>query len=279
MYIKCWGSRGSISVAGKDYLKYGGTTTCMEIRARSGETIIVDAGTGIRRLGNRMIAEAQRELHMLFTHAHWDHSLGFPFFKPLYRKNVRVQMHECPFHNSFVETILTTLMKPPYFPVAYAQIRARIDYEEACPYTFQIGSITIDPIPLSHPNGGSGYKFSENGKSFVFLTDNELGYAHQDGRAPADYEAFSRDADLLIHDAEYIPAEYASVRGWGHSVFTDTVDLAMAAGVKTVGLFHLNQDRTDAQMDAVVADARHIIKEKKQDVECVAVGSEMVFEL
>ncbi|HHP7235303.1 MAG TPA: MBL fold metallo-hydrolase [Desulfobacterales bacterium] len=279
MFIKCWGSRGSIPVSGRSYLKYGGDTTCLEIRSHSGDIVIVDAGTGIRRLGNRLLDQEHRTLHFLFTHAHWDHVMGFPYFKPLYYPHTKMYMHRCPFQKRFVETILSKVMAPPYFPVKYSDIRASLDYEDACPTAFDIGSIHVEPIPLSHPNNGSGYKFSEDGKTFVFLTDNELGYLHPGGRSRQDYTDFCRNADLLFHDAEYTPEEYRTFIDWGHSVYTDTLAMALDAGVARLGLFHLNQDRTDTAMDAIVRDCRRRIQKGRHSMECFAVGADMAFEL
>jgi len=271
MYIKCWGSRGSIPVSGKDYLKYGGDTTCIEIRAKSGEIIIVDAGTGIRRLGNQLIKEKRGSFHFLFTHAHWDHVMGFPYFKPLYTSEAEFIMHKCPFESKFVEKILTKVMAPPNFPVKYSDIKARILYQDACPADFEIGSVQVVPIPLSHPNSGSGYKFIEDGKSFVFLTDNELGFIHPGGKTFENYIEFSTAADLLIHDAEYTPQEYKVFIDWGHSVYTDALKLALKAGAKKLGLFHLNQERTDRQMDRIVADCRDRIKQAESSLKCFGI--------
>ena len=279
MVIKCWGSRGSIPVSGKSYLKYGGDTTCIEIRTKSDDIIIVDAGTGIRRLGNLLIKEKKRKFHFIFTHAHWDHVMGFPYFKPLYSKHSEFRMHRCPFHSKFVETILSKVMAPPNFPVKYTDIRAQMHYEVSCPTEFEIGSVKIVPIPLSHPNSGSGYKFIEDGKSFVFLTDNELGYIHTGGRPYQDYMEFSSGADLLVHDCEYTPSEYKTFVEWGHSAYTEVLKLAFEADVKTLGLFHLNQDRTDKDMDAMVKACRKTISDKGSDLECFGVASDMVFNL
>jgi phosphoribosyl 1,2-cyclic phosphodiesterase len=279
MIIKIWGSRGSIPVSGKEYLKYGGDTTCVEIRAQSGDIIIIDAGTGIRRLGNQLADEKRVDLNFIFTHAHWDHLMGFPFFKPLYFKRFAIRIHRCPFHNEFVETILPKVMAPPHFPVKFADITARIAYLEACPATFEIGSVKVMPIALSHPNGGSGYKFIEAGKSFVFLTDNELGYIHPGGLPFADYLDFCGGADLLIHDAEYTPQEYKTFIEWGHSAYSHALDLAHQAGVKKLGLFHLNQERTDINMDIIVKDCRQRIAVKGHKLTCVGVAGDMVFEV
>jgi phosphoribosyl 1,2-cyclic phosphodiesterase len=279
MHIKCWGSRGSIPVSGKDYIKYGGDTTCLEVRTADNNIIIVDAGTGIRRLGGHLIEEGCSRYHIIFTHAHWDHLMGFPFFKPIYSKDSEIRLHRCPFPSDYVEKMIATIMDPPYFPVKFSDIKANILYEKACPTNFEIGSVTIKPIPLSHPNGGSGYKFIENGKSFVFLTDNELGFVHPGGLAYDDYVEFSSGTDLLIHDAEYTPQEYKTMVEYGHTAYTDALDLAMDAGVKKLGLFHLNQDRTDREMDAIENICRQGIAEAGHNLECFAVGTDMAFAL
>ena len=279
MYIKCWGSRGSIPVSGKEYLKYGGDTTCLEIRTKSNDIIIIDAGTGIRRLGNLLIKENQNKYHFIFTHTHWDHIMGFPYFKPLYSNHTEFRMHRCPFHSQLVKNIISNIMAPPNFPVKYSDIKAELFYEEACPTEFEIGSVKVVPIPISHPNGGSGYKFIEDNKAFVFLTDNELGFIHPGGLPYKDYVKFSSGADLLIHDAEYTPEEYKTFIDWGHSVYTDVLNLAFEAGVKKVGLFHLNQERTDREMNKIVKNCGKIIADKSNNMECFAVGCDMTFEL
>jgi phosphoribosyl 1,2-cyclic phosphodiesterase len=279
MLIKCWGSRGSIPVSGNEYLKYGGDTTCIEIRTKSDDIIIIDAGTGIRRLGNQLINEGRYEYHFIFTHAHWDHLMGFPFFKPIFYSRSKFLMHRCPFQSNFVETVLAKLMSPPYFPVRYDELLADISYQEACPSPFEIGSVSIEPIPLSHPNRGSGYKFIEDDKSFVFLTDNELGFIHSGGVAYEDYVKFSMKADLLIHDAEYTPEEYEQTKKWGHSMYTEVLDLAFEAEVKHLGLFHLNQDRTDKDMDEIIEICKQRIIVKGQTTDCFAVGCDSTFYL
>jgi len=279
MYIKCWGSRGSIPVSGREFQKYGGDTTCIEIRTRSDDLIIVDAGTGIRRLGNQLIRENRQVYHFIFTHSHWDHLMGFPFFKPLYEKTSRIMMHRCPFPGKYVETIVTKLMRPPLFPVRYSDLTAQVIYRDGCPDAFEIGSVTVTPISLSHPNGGCGYKFQEGGKTFVFLTDNELGFVHPGGCRHADYVSFCEGADLLIHDAEFSPGEYSRSIEWGHSSCMHTLRMAMEARVKSLGLFHLNQDRTDDQMDELVAGCRRALSDNDSQIDCFGVSRDMTFEL
>jgi phosphoribosyl 1,2-cyclic phosphodiesterase len=279
MFIKCWGSRGSVPVSGSDHIKYGGDTTCLEIRSNQDDLIIVDAGTGIRRLGLDLIARKRYSFDMLFTHAHWDHLMGFPFFAPVYDENFKISMKGCPFAKKFIETMLGRVMSPPNFPIEYTDLKASFEYLPDCPFSFQIGSITVTPIPISHPNRGSGYKFTENGKSFVFLTDNELTYQHRGGLSFNDYVEFCTGADLLMHDAEYTPDEYPAVKQWGHSSYTDALDLAKKAGVKRFGLFHLNQGRVDSAVDKIVEDCRYIVSKNGARPECFAVGMDMTFEV
>ena len=170
-------------------------------------------------------------------------------------------------------------MHPPYFPVKFSDLEIKKTYLEACPGPFEIGSVTVSTIPLSHPNGGTGFKFMEDGKTFVYLTDNELGFVHPGGLPKKAYQDFSAGVDLLIHDAEFNQIEYNLSRGWGHTLYTDTVDIACNAGVKNLGLFHLNQERTDRQQDEIVKICKQSIADRGLDIDCFAVGSDMVFEL
>jgi ribonuclease BN (tRNA processing enzyme) len=162
-------------------------------------------------------------------------------------------------------------MAPPNFPVNFDDIRAELKFHDYCDDGFSVHDLTVTPINLSHPNQGIGYKFQENGKSFVFLTDNELTYRHEGGLDYQDYLEFSRGADLLIHDAEYNETEYRKTRGWGHSVYKDTLRLALEGNVKKLGLFHHNQDRSDDEIDEIVSNCRGIVAQQGSRMECFAV--------
>lgn len=279
MLITCWGARGSIPVSGKEYIKYGGSTTCMEIRTKDDEIIIIDTGSGIRKLGNKLLAENQKEYNIIFTHAHWDHILGFPFFKPIYQPGTRITMMGCPFAQESVKQIISRTMTHPNFPVNFNNVKAQLTYHEICVKTFTFKSLTITPILLNHPNQGIGYKFVEDDKSFVFLTDNELTFKHEGGLDYPDYLRFVSGTDLLIHDAEFTPEEYKLTKGWGHTVYQDALRLALEARVKRFGLFHHNQERTDASLDGMVKDCQRIIKQHKSDLECFAVAEGMKIKL
>ena len=270
MKIRCWGARGSIPVSGADYVTYGGDTTCVEIRTRGDEIIIIDAGSGIRRLGGLLIKEKRNHFSMVFTHSHWDHILGFPFFKPIYRKGTSIQMFGCSAAQESIQAMISRTMQAPYFPVNFEDLKTDISYHDSCEKDFSIDSMTVTPIPLSHPNQGFGYKFTENGRSFVFLTDNELTFQHPGGLTFPDYMAFSRGTDLLIHDAEFTEEEYRSTRTWGHTVYTDALQLALEAEVKRFGLFHHNQARADSALERLLKNCRRIIAERGKSLECFA---------
>jgi ribonuclease BN (tRNA processing enzyme) len=176
-----------------------------------------------------------------------------------------------------MEQLLSRTMAAPYFPVPFNQIKASIEYAPACVTSLEIGSVTVTSIPLSHPNLGMGYGFEEDGKRFVFLTDNEISYIHQGGRPREEYVEFARGADLLFHDAEYLPEEYEQKKTWGHSHYLAALDLALEAGVARFGLYHHNQDRPDQGVDRMVEHCREVVRERGVALECFAVAQD--FEL
>lgn len=274
MEIRCWGSRGSIAVSGAEYLKYGGDTTCIEITALSGDKIIIDAGTGIRKLGHKLCKEGYGDLNILFTHSHWDHISGFPFFKPVHLQNSVIKVYGPSLANQSIRTVLSKTMTAPFFPIELDDISSKLSFVDIGPDDFSIGSITISTIALNHTNEGVGYKFTENGKSFVFLTDNEIRHHFDGGSTKQNFIEFCKDADLFFHDSEFTEEEYKITKGWGHSVYTDSIEIAGKARVKTLGLFHHNQERTDDQVDEILKHSLEIIKKDGYAMDCIAVSSE-----
>ncbi len=278
MFIRCWGSRGSTPVSGKDYLEFGGDTTCFEISADSGEIIIIDAGTGIRGLGKSLTTRKEFKFYLLLTHFHWDHIIGLPFFAPLLDAKNQLIIQDRIFEGLSTKQVLSRIMSPPLFPVNLSDYQAGIVFDSSLNGQFSIGSIDIETIPASHSEGSMGYKFKENGKAFVLLTDNELGHDHPQGGGFDDYVGFCQGADILFHDAEYTAGEYKNKIGWGHSMVPDVVNLAAAAGVKRLGMVHINQDRTDKDMKQMVKDAQAMLKDRlardgKPPVPCFGVPS------
>ncbi|NLO92118.1 MAG: MBL fold metallo-hydrolase [Elusimicrobia bacterium] len=256
MLIKFWGSRGSIPVSGAEYVKYGGDTACVELRSSSGAVLVVDAGTGMRRLGKQLLLEQTASCDLLLTHVHWDHVIGFPFFFPIYRKGFNLRITSCAENEAGVRAQVADIMRAPYFPVEFSKTACDFTFNVFCACGSELAGFRIDNIALNHPNGGFGYKFTENGKTFVFLTDNELDGPYPGGRTFDDYAKFCSGADLLVHDAEYTPTEYPAYKSWGHSSYDRALELAMQAGVRELGLFHHNQNRSDSELDAIVEDCR-----------------------
>lgn len=272
MNIKCWGSRGSVPVSGKPYLKYGGDTTCVEVIAKSGETIIIDAGTGMRNLGNSLVKRGITRFYLVFTHVHWDHILGFVFFKPLFSRKNKIFIQDRTFSGLSTKHILGKVMQKPFFPIDLNSLKADVKFDKTLNNEFYIGSLKIETVPTSHSNGALGYKFTEGQKSFVFFTDHEIGFKHSGSKKFDDYLNFSQDTDLLFHDAEYTNDEYKHTRGWGHSSIQDVLDFSVKANVKKLGLIHLNRDRTDDQMDQIINDCQADLKNKNSGLDCFAVS-------
>jgi phosphoribosyl 1,2-cyclic phosphodiesterase len=259
MKLTVWGARGSIPVSGAEYLRYGGDTTCVELETATGETIILDAGSGLRALGKKLQSEGKKVVHFLMSHAHWDHLIGFPFFKPLYSKETMIHIHGCTNAQKSLRTFLEVAMSPPFFPVSLNDLPSILKFDDGCPAEIEFAGIRCETTLLNHPNYGYGYRIWEGDRSIAFFPDNELDYSHPKGGTFDDYAGFVGGVDLLIHDAEYLPEEYESwSRGWGHSVLTDTIRLASAAKVGHLLLWHLNQDRSDDELDVMLAQAKQL---------------------
>ncbi len=273
MKFVVWGARGSIAAPGPETVRYGGDTTCAQVLADSGEAIILDMGTGLRPLGNYFCKEMKglHSFHMLLTHSHWDHVMGMPFFHPLYLSRTKLIFHGCHFANDSIRSLFAHAMRPPYFPVDIETVAAEIVYDEPRIGPFEIGSIRVERIPMNHPNGGCGIRLIEKGKSLFFFPDNELGFAHPGGPSREDFVKHFQNAHLLIHDAMYLEEEYRKrTKGWGHSRYSEVVDLAIEANVRHLLLWHHDPDRSDEAMDAILSDCRYRISRAGSNLLCEA---------
>jgi len=277
MKIRIWGCRGSLTTAGREIVRYGGYTTCVEVRLEDGTLVIIDSGSGIHKLGNILLKEPSiKEIFLLLTHSHWDHLTGFPFFKPAYLDRYLIRVRGGPDAKTSLHKYLAHQMDPPYFPVEFKLLRAGFDFDTEDGGGISVGKLRVTPIPLSHPNGGYGYSFTEGGRKFVFLTDNELGFPHPGGLRDEDYLESARGADLLFHDAQYSDEEYETrTRGWGHSSYTAAAELAIKAGVPRFGTFHHDPDHSDAEIDSSIRHCRSIARKHGSRTVCFAVGEGM----
>lgn len=263
MEITFWGIRGSIAVSGPEFARFGGNTTCIEV-AHEGERLILDAGTGLRALGEKLLAEAKvlgRRVAatFLFSHLHWDHIQGFPFFGPAFRPDVDLELFG-PADDDGVglAEALARQMQPPSFPVPLTAMGARKTF-----HTISSGDrlerrgFEVKTRALSHPQGSLGYRVEVGGKSFCFATDVEH---RADGIDDAILE-LARDVDLLVYDAQYTVPEYEgtvgpSRKGWGHSTYVAACEIARASGAKSLGLIHHDPTHGDAVIEAIEHEAR-----------------------
>jgi phosphoribosyl 1,2-cyclic phosphodiesterase len=281
MHIKVWGCRGSLTTAGPDVVRYGGYTTCLEVRLDDGTLVIVDSGSGIHKLGARLLTQPDiSEMYLLLTHSHWDHLTGFPFFTPAYLQKYRIHVRGGPDAKASLHKYLAHQMDPPFFPVEFSLLKAGFDFDCDDTGRLAIGSAEVVPVPLSHPNGGYGFAFHDGGKRFVFLTDNEPGFPHPGGLREDDYVEVASGADLLFHDAQYSDSEYAGrTRGWGHSSYTRAAELAVKAGVRKFGTFHHDPDHDDNEIDSSIRLCRSIIDKHGAGIQCFAVAERMEIEV
>ncbi|MEK7477662.1 MAG: MBL fold metallo-hydrolase [Candidatus Coatesbacteria bacterium] len=258
MIVRFWGVRGSIGCPGKETLRIGGNTACVEIRARD-RIIIIDAGTGIFPLGNALMKEHHPlEASLFFTHMHQDHVCGWPFFVPAYVPSTRLRVHGERKLGKDVRGVLSDYMSPPYFPVPLSIMRGRLSFHTVRPGTAVCVSsgVTVRVGRLNHPNGALGYRIEavERGRRRIVAhcADSE----HQSGPDP-NIVKLARHADVLVFDAMYTPAEYAAgMRGRGHSTWEVGIATAKAAGVKRLVLFHHDPRHDDAAMARLLREAR-----------------------
>jgi len=261
MKIKFWGTRGSTPVPGKDTIIYGGNTTCLEISLNSEKKVIIDAGTGIRPLG--MEFESGKEdvdIYLLITHIHWDHIMGFPFFSPIYNPSTRILVDGFNLCMKGIRYSFDNKMGDGFWPIKFEELKANIQYIDKLSNGYlEIDDTTIDSIHLRHPQGSLGFRFREEDKTLVFLTDNELDV---NGKSFSNYITFCHKADILIHDSQYIPEEILQHRGWGHSDYQSAIDLAIRAQVKKLVLFHHAPKRKDSDLVKIAILCQDLIKEK-----------------
>src|SRR5436190_3074798 len=276
--VKFWGVRGSIPTPGPATVEYGGNTSCVEVRA-DGEIIILDAGSGIRRLGLALAEEFKDQridLTLLITHTHWDHIQGFPFFIPAYSPQNKLRILGYEGARKGLYSTLTSQMESPYFPVSMRHMPGNIDVTELKEREFNVGRVRVETTFVNHPGVCVGYRLFTSAGSIAYLPDNEpfqrmrshpggqqtsdrleaLNYASEQDQKTIE---FLKDADVLIIDSQYDDAEYQSHVGWGHGCVDDVVALALFARVKQLFLFHHDPDHDDAQISKMLAWARQLV--------------------
>lgn len=267
MKVRFWGVRGSIASPGPSTVRYGGNTTCIEIRTDDNELIIIDAGTGIFPLSQALLAELPVTANVLITHSHWDHIQGLPFFIPNFIPGNLLRLHGAfdPVSGKGVEQVMSVQLQYSYFPVREAEMKARIEYVTLAPeQSIQIGSAKVTPYLMNHPVIDFGYRIEAHGKSVFFTGDHEPplniyvpgedGYdeyqSFVDDKA-ADIRRAMQGVDVLIADCSYTEQEYPAKRGWGHGTFNTSIQYAKDAGAKVLFCTHHEPTRSDDALDEV----------------------------
>ena len=251
MVVRVWGARGSVPCPGPRTLKYGGNTSCVEVRC-GGHRVVFDGGTGIRELGHAMKTEPPGAVDVLLTHFHLDHIAGLPFWGPAYTPGNSIVFRAARLQETYgLREILHKMMSPPLFPIPLDEFKADVRFED---FDFGEGfeiapGVQVDTRPLNHPGGACGYRVGHAGRSVAYVTDTE----HVPGQDDGNVLDLMRGADLVFYDATYTEEEFPCHKGWGHSTWQEAVRLADLAGSGTLVLFHHDPKHEDADLDRIAA--------------------------
>ena len=296
--VKLWGTRGSIAVPGPETLRYGGNTTCVELRADD-EIIVLDAGSGIRPLGVALKHEFKERpinLSLLITHAHWDHIQGFPFFKPAYGPKNQIRILGFDGAGATFREIMTEPMRSPFFPITMRELSAEMEITRLTEMKFSLGKVDVHAAFVNHPGVCAGYRLFTSTGSVAFLPDHEpyeffLHAAQGKSLTPeqakeiatnehARLVQFLRGSEILVIDSQYTDKEYQSHIGWGHGSVSSAVSLALEAEVQTLLLFHHDPSHDDKTVDTMVESARELVTKSGKSLQVTGAqeGSELLLE-
>jgi phosphoribosyl 1,2-cyclic phosphodiesterase len=298
MKLKIWGCRGSIPTPGKDTVRYGGNTPCVELKLDDNNLIILDSGTGIRNLGNYLMRKGESiRAYVMITHPHWDHIQGFPFFKPIFISGNEFTIVGSGARTKTLEQIVADQMDRVYFPVRLSELKASIKFLQVGEEEFKIYDATVQTIYVNHPGFTLGYRITFNNKSIVYISDNEpfdreitpylfnweKEVIERFDNVPGDPNQrifdFVRGADLLIHDTTYTPEEYIEKVGWGHSHYLFTLRVAHEGQVKRLLLFHHDHMHTDNMIDEIFEHCKNEVKKRKYKFNLMVASEGMEIEI
>ena len=259
MRVTLWGTRGSLATPGNETVRYGGNTSCVEVRGSDGTLLILDAGTGIRRLGANLGPDAGR-VDLLLSHLHMDHIQGLGFFRPLDQPGHEVHIWGPPSTTLDLRTRLGRYLSPPLFPVRLSELPCSLTLHDVPLEAFEIGSLKIAAALVCHPGPTVGYRITENGASIAYIPDHEPALGVRQFPEASEWTSgfdLATGVDLLIHDAQYSAVEYPRHVGWGHSAVRHAIAFATAAKVKRLVTFHHDPGHDDVALDRLIDEARN----------------------
>jgi phosphoribosyl 1,2-cyclic phosphodiesterase len=259
MLARVWGCRGSIAAPGPDTVRYGGNTSCVEVRLESGHALVLDAGTGMRPLGVAMQDDLPIELHIMLTHLHMDHLQGLGFFRPLFAPGLDIHIWGPTSPVQHLAERIAMYLSPPLFPVRLEDVPSSLTFHDAPEEAITIGSATIRAAKVTHQGPTVGYRIEENGRTLVYLPDHEPSLGADLATVPVAWMSghdLARDADVLLHDGQYRDHEYGTHIGWGHSSIRDALEFANKADVDRLVLFHHDPYHTDDELEELLGEAR-----------------------
>jgi phosphoribosyl 1,2-cyclic phosphodiesterase len=252
--ITLWGTRGSLPSPGPETTRYGGNTSCVQVEGADGTVVVLDAGTGIRRLGTAM-PDSARRVDILLTHLHMDHIQGLGFFRPIRTRGVQAHVWGPPSTTRDLRTRLTRYLSPPLFPVVLRELESNLELHEVPCREFQIGEFTIFAALVCHPDPTVGFRISNSHASLAYLPDHEPALGARGFPLSREWTSgfeLAQGVDLLIHDAQYSEEEYRERIGWGHSSLRDAFAFAALSEVKRLVPFHHDPSHTDDDLDRLI---------------------------
>lgn len=257
MKVTFWGTRGSLATPGRDYERYGGNTSCVEVRGDDGTVLVLDAGTGIRALGGQLAGKVRR-VDLLLSHLHMDHIQGLGFFAPLYIPEVEVHIWGPASTTQSLRGRLSRYLSPPLFPVRLRDLPCHLEVHEIPLDTFVIGELTIRALLVCHPGPTVGFRVSSAHGTLTYLPDHEPALGRTRPMGPPDWVSgyeLAAGTDLLIHDAQYSASEYKRTVGWGHSTVEQAIEFAALSDARRLVLFHHDPAHDDLAIDKLHAQA------------------------
>jgi phosphoribosyl 1,2-cyclic phosphodiesterase len=261
MLARIWGCRGSLAAPGPATVRYGGNTSCVEVRLADGSLLVLDAGTGIRALGATLGGVSDGPVHLLLTHLHLDHLEGLGFFGPLWRTETELHVWGPPSTLHPLQRRVARYLSPPLFPIHLGDVPAQLRFHDVPQEPWRLGSATIEAAPVVHPGPTLGYRIEEDGAALAYLPDHEPALAHDLASLSPDWISgglLAAGADVLLHDAQFTEAEYPHRVGWGHSSVAHAVAFGAAAEVERLVLFHHDPVRDDEQLEDLLGRAREL---------------------